>query len=152
MSGSATCTAALDLRARRQQGDESGGSHWAALGRLWVIWGHSGGTLGVTLGRLGPRLSDLGTLQGYFGGHFGSPWGAFWRSGDTLGAVWGITRFRDPIFRVNVAEPPCLSTKYGHRHPGTRPRNPRIPRNPRKWCHDPLLRTSLPHAPGVKMT
>ena len=33
---------------------ECGGSLWAALGRLWVIWGHSGGTLGslwVALGR-----------------------------------------------------------------------------------------------------
>ena len=34
---------------------ECGGSLWAALGRLWVIWGHSGGTLGslwVALGRV----------------------------------------------------------------------------------------------------
>ena len=26
------------------------------------------------------------------------------------------------------------------------------PRNPRKWCHDPLLGPSLPHALGVRMT
>ena len=28
----------------------------------------------------------------------------------------------------------------------------RSPRNPRKWCQQVLLRPSLPHAPGVRMT
>ena len=45
------------------------------------------------------------------GGHFGPPWGAFGRSWDTLGALWDVTQFWDPIFRVNVAEPPCLRTE-----------------------------------------
>jgi hypothetical protein len=46
---------------------ESGGSLWAALERLWVIWGHSGGNLGVAFGRLGSRLGDLGHSKGTLG-------------------------------------------------------------------------------------
>ena len=84
--------------------------------------------------------------------HFGPPWGDLWksregavafggvRSWDTLGAIWDITQFRDPIGQVNVAEPPCLSTKDGlpelKTGTGTRPRNPR------NGCHDPPLGTS----------
>ena len=67
--------------------------------------------MGSTLGCLGVRLGDLETLWGHFGGRSGSLWGDFDRSGDTLGALWEITRLRDTTFRANVAEPLGLCTE-----------------------------------------
>ena len=61
----------------------------------------------------------------------GSLWATAGRLLDTLGALWDITQFRDPIGRVNVAEPPCLSTKNGlpEFRSGTPEHAPSIPGN-----------------------
>ena len=52
-------------------------------------------------------------------------------------------------------EPRCRLTQVNtmaNQYFGMHMRIPRVPRVPRKWCHEVLLGAPLPHAPGVRMT
>ena len=114
---------------------EPSGRHWPSLGApvafLWLPWDALGH-------QLGPIWVLLALPWGAFG-HPGAPW--------ALKAQFGLherapSRFFD------------RRPQWNHRlgiHPRN-PLNPQDPLNPRIRCRQLQLGTSLPHAPGVRMT
>ena len=117
---------------------------WLPLGQLWVPFGSFGSPwapFGCSLGPFGSLWPALGLPLALFG----SRWGA-------LRPHWQFYWKLDVLYREMCQIHETINKKqlFGICHP-SHP-SPRNPRNPWKWCQQVLLRASLPHAPGVRMT
>ena len=84
-------------------------SLWVVLGQLGVPLEPLWGLWVVTLARLGVPLGALGGCGGSLWAALGCLWEVLGHSGDILGCY----PILGTIFRVNVAKPLCLCTKYG---------------------------------------
>ena len=111
------------------------GMPWGARGLPLAPFGPPWGPLWLPLALFGMPWAALGLPLA----PFGPPWGPLWLlPGKSLkiGRPGGSqSRFFDATLQRNWGS-------------GIHPWNPW---NPRKWCHQLLLGTSLPHAPGVRM-
>ena len=119
------------------------GPFWDALGRPWAPFGSLWAALGSPVAPFGPFWDALGRPWAPFGSLWaalGSPVAPSRKILENWASMGGP--------KVDFSMPLCSGIGGQELIRGI----PGIPRHPRKWCHQLQLGTSLPHAPGVRMT